>query len=297
MTLCRAAVAVILAGLAAAAFADTVHLTNGRKITDCQVIDDSGDSIVVKVAQSTLYIPKSQVAFVEKSDKPTEFKGWDAGSATSGAAPAAGGAPAATPGGASAGGASGAKKEDPDAVPEDLRKRAEELLKDLDSSDSAAREASMRDLTALGMKITPLLITKLGDQSVYVRRGAAAVMGELGPRTAVKALVEALYAATPETERVEQWNRAYMRNVNVSLEKITGQNMNYNPRSQTQQDSVKKWVEWWDASWSQYPRQIGEPALDEKAADYAEKLKEAKKLKIERCAFAPPKDFPGGEEE
>ena len=84
-----------------------------------------------------------------------------------------------------------------------------------------------------------------------------------------------------------------MRSVNGALEKITGRDFGYNPRSSTQQKDVEKWVEWWKESWKNFPRQVGEPELDEKAEDYQQKLLEAKELSLGKVKFPPPEDFIG----
>ena len=279
-----------VAVLASSAAADTVYLRNGRAITECTVIDETTTTVVIRVKTGILTFPRKSVDYIERAEAPVKFTDWKGHLATSkSVAPpprAAKGAKAA--GGGAAESSGGSASEDVDPM---LKKAALEAIGELKSGESERIAAAKRRLTALGLGIAPVLVENVRHTSVDVRRSCADVLGRLGAKNAVKPLIEALYAATPETGRAEVWNRSYMRSVDGALEKITGRGSGYNPRSSQQQKDVQKWVDWWGEKWADFPRQVGEPEIDKKDEQYKEKLAEAKALKLEKAAFPEPKSF------
>jgi hypothetical protein len=271
LILAAALAAAVLAGPAARA--DTVHLVNGRQITDCVILKETPTVVVVRVATGILTFPRSQVAYVEKSEQKLEFKSWDELAREK---PVGGGSAA---GGDAAAGAAEAKDEDPDAVPEDLRERAAAIMARMASDDSAEREAAQAEMARLGPKIVPALVDGLRDSRARVRRGCAAALRRLRATGAIKPLIEELVAGTPgKGSEVPRDSVYYLEAVSRALDGIAGKTVNYNPRRESRFGKLQTWVDWWNSNWKRFPRQVGEPVLDEEAEDYEEQLRKAKEI-------------------
>ncbi len=275
------AVAALL--LSAAAGADTIYLSNGRTITECKVISEAGDVVVVRVKTGLLKIPRNRIDYIEKSDKPVKFKDW--GEVTREKAPA-------SSGGASSTGTSGAAKaddpDDPDHVDPELKKSALAAIRRFSSADQADRAEARDELVSMGLRITPVLVGKLQDRELKVRRNVASVLGKLAPKNAIKPLLEAMYAATPAEGKAPYWDRSYLKEVYNALRATSNKSFTYRYKRSSASTDIEAWVEWWNESWPKLPRQVGEPVLDKEAEDYEVKLKEAKQLSGKKIKFPAP---------
>jgi len=293
-------IALVAVAVAPAAPADTIYLRNGRTIVDCTVVREDAHVVVVRVKTGKLIISKREVDFVEKAEKPVKFVDWSkhleisrpvaperAPSTTSGAGEGSG--DSAKKEGSGGDSPKGSVEEDLKKVPAALRKAALEAVGLLGAPDPDTRRSARRTLTSLGLKISPVLVSKLKDRDLQTRLAVADVLGGLGARDSVKPLMEALIGSTPDDGMVPAWNRSYVRSVHGSLERITGASLPYGYQFSNQKENIEKWIAWWDANWSKYPRQVGEPELDKKAEGYDEQLKKSKELDTRKISFPEPK--------
>ena len=271
--------------LAAAAAADDVILVSGGELNHCTVVYEGPDEIVVKRGGTEMVFRRSQVlriirGQVEKAplrETPSPPPAPAAPAEEEAAAPAAPAPPT-------------EEKAVPPPPPRPRREagRIKGLVDELASNDKEARQSARFALVALGKKAHPELAEALTDSRYWVRFYAARIFRELGARETTKALLEALYAAVPETGRCPSGTRPYVRAVRDALRASTGMSFGLSPRYQSQGAALKKWIEWWEKNYEGFPPQVGEEELDPAGEDYAEKLKEARKPELQKKTFPRP---------
>ncbi len=258
---------------AAVAAADDVILVSGGEVTNCRVVHEGPDEIVIDRSGTQMVFRRSQVLRIirrEVEEAPPRKAPPPPPPSAESTADRLPAEPA------------GKKRKSAEA------RRIKQMIAQLASTDETDRDAAKSALLRFGEKAYPELAAALTDNRYWVRFYAARIFREHHAREAAKALLEALNGAVPDRGRCPSWNKPYVRAVRDALRAATGKNFGLNPDSQRQGQALAKWVEWWAGSYGRFPRQIGEEELDPESENYKEELKEARKLNLRKKQYPRP---------
>jgi hypothetical protein len=281
-------------GAAEAVARDLVHLRTGRTI-EGTIESETPRVVVLRVANGSVRIPREQVSRIERDQElpeweielrrkmAKELRERERKRAEQ-------------------------RKSASSAEEEDASKKAEARLKalveELASGDPDARRRAAALLEREGEAAVPVLSGALFHSSTFARERAASILGKLNARAAVRTMLVALRSAVPEIKKVRPWQRAFVRVMNASLEKITGRNHRVSLRTAAQGKVVDKYLEWWDGPPAAKPEdvpkgacvtwdtpQIGEKEIAEDDPEREKKLWQARRVGKERRTYTPPKSF------
>lgn len=295
---------------------DLILLSNGRRIVDAWIVDDDGYQATILIIkdgriQGRLRIKSEDIQFVQQMGKPPEAVRLGAKPFTAqgpavkpmpalmprrhvgqpGARPKEVKEPAAPAKGTAEKLLTLAEQKDGRyALDRRTRERLMMLLGRLRDPDESIRTVARRRIVAMRAPAVPYLSKLLTDNSIRVRRQAAYALKEIRATGAIKVLIEALYAGTPEKTRIPHWNRLYMDAVDAALRATTRKTFRYNARSARSRKSMRKWLDWWNQHIDKHPEQFSDPVLERDDPKYEETLREFRELKLYRKSYPAPPD-------
>lgn len=162
-------------------------------------------------------------------------------------------------------------------------------LERMASTDPNARGAARSTVAALGPDALPYVVAGIQHTNVEARSTCMALVGQLNGRTAVKQVIEVFYSAMPENDAAPSYQVPFIRAIKETLPGITGQSFIYvQPDKALVADGLKKYVAWYDENFDRLPPQLGEAKIEPTDPDYAKKLKDARKLKLEKKSWPRP---------
>ena len=265
--------------------ADTVFLKNGTEL-DGEVLEDTDAAVVLKQRNGvTRSLRKADVETIVRERKVPSL-------------PALKTAPS--------GPEAGEAKPQTDAKPDDkakeewappaglpgFPKNAKRMAKDkeeaflaaleqLANPDEGKRQASKAQIADMGAEVLPYLAAGTYHVNVDARSACLYLIGQLSGRSAVKQVIEVFYAAMPETGEAATYQVPFIRAIKETLPAITGESINFGePRMTLVQDSLKAYVDWYNANYDRLPPQLGDPVIEPTDPEYGKKLKEARKLNL-----------------
>ena len=177
---------------------------------------------------------------------------------------------------------------------EEFKKQVNDLVNLLKSPDESVREQALAQLRDIGKRALPVLADRLTDTDHAIRFQVSKLFLDMKPKEAIKAMIEAMYAASPEQGGAPQYLEYYLRHIQLALRDATGVSAAYNPLAATQAGVVQQYVDWYNENWDKLPPQVTDPPLDKDDPDYQTKFKEARALKLTRRTLRPP-SFAGAE--
>jgi hypothetical protein len=157
------------------------------------------------------------------------------------------------------------------------------------TTDDAARRAARAEIRAMGAGVLPYLVAGSNYPHVEARAACMALIGELNGRNATKQVIEAFYAAMPESGAAPTYQTPFLQEIKRTLAAITGQSfIEVSMRRSLAREGLDEYVAWYDANWDRLPPQLGEPKLDPTSPDYMKQLREARALKLEHRSWPVP---------
>jgi hypothetical protein len=291
------ALAVVCLGTAARA-RDMIHLKGGQFL-EGEVTKETDDAVWLKAGNSTIRLDRSRVMRIER-DKP--LPSWQARlraklkkdrQKREKAARAA---------------AEKARAEKKAADPKKDDEKTARLVDDLASDDADTRKKAAALLEREGAKAEPALTKGLIHPSAFARESSARILGKIGGRSSVRAMIIALRSAVPEKEKIRPWQRSFVRALRSSLSATTGQDFRVSIHRTQQGKAVEKYVAWWDGEdpsgakeGSPEPKkgaciewdtlQVGEATIAENDPEREKKLWDARQIGSERHSYTPPTSF------
>jgi hypothetical protein len=294
--------ALCLAGAARAR--DIVQLRDGRYL-EGEVTKQTDEAIWLKIGRGTLRLNRSEIRRIERA-KPLPT--WEAllrkklredrekrGKAARDSADKA-------------------QADKKAAVTEEEDRKAMGLVDDLASDDGETRKEAAALLELAGEKAVPALTKGLLHRSAFARESSARILGKVGGRGSVRAMIIALRSAVPEKAKIRPWQRSLVRALRANLVAVTKQDFGVSLYGTHQGKSAEKYVEWWDGEapvgktegddakksgpapkkgacieWD--TPQVGEEPIPEDDPEREKKLYEARKIGGERHSYSAPKSF------
>ncbi len=272
---------------------DLVQLRNGR-VLEGRVIKETKDVVILRVANGTVRIEQADVFSIErgqalpswKVDLRREQKKQRAKRAAELAAKAA-----------------EIRKIWREAVSGKDEARLHQLVEDLASNDPDTRRQARALLEREGRAAVPTLTGALAHRSGFARESAASLLGKIGARASVKAMLIALRSAVPDKKKVLHWQRPFVRALRTSLVSITRKDFGLSVYAGGQGKAVEKYISWWDGAAvkgkpDEVPNgacvtwdtpQVGEEEVDPDDAEREKKLWGARRVGGARYSYTPPK--------
>jgi hypothetical protein len=293
-------VAALLVLSSASSAADIVHLSNGD-ILEGKITEETDRHLRLEVNRGSVWIPRAEVAMIRRDQAPTplslaRLKELAEQLKRASEPKADGAAEEAKP-------ATEGTTTDPRKL-----KAMRDALAGVRSKDPKEREEARNRVRAFGRDAIPVLAPALSDPSTYVRTLAADLLGNYNAREAVQSLLMALSGAVPDARKVRPWQRGFVRTLNVSLKRITGQSFDVDDRAVKQDSVVRKYLEWWDGTkapggedakgvgacvaWD--TPQVGEAPLPEDDPERERKIWETRRIGPARYVYSPPRSFTDG---
>lgn len=287
-------------GAAAARARDIVYLRNGRFL-EGEVTEETEDRVVLRVGKGVLRLRRSDVRSVERV---RELPEWEARRRRELAEETR------ARGEAARAAAEKAEAEKKEAETREDEERIARLVEGLASEDAETRREAAVLLEGEGKKAVPALAGALFHGSAFAREAAARLLGTLGAREAVRAMIVALRSAVPETEKIRPWQRGFVRVLRSSLAATTGQDFGVSLYGTHQGPNAEKYVAWWDGelppekpedpgkpsavkgaclTWD--TPQVGEEEIPEDDPEREKKLHKARRIGDERHSYSPPRAF------
>jgi hypothetical protein len=159
----------------------------------------------------------------------------------------------------------------------------------MESTNPDVRAAARSAVASMGPDALPYVVAGIQHQNVEARSTCMSLVGQLNGRTAVKQVIEVFYSAMPENDAAPSYQVPFIRSIKETLPAITGQSFIYvQPDKALVTDGLKKYVAWYNENYDRLPPQLGEPKIEATDPDYAKKLKEARKLKLEKKSWPRP---------
>ncbi len=172
-------------------------------------------------------------------------------------------------------------------MPKDKEEKFMAALERLATVDPNARAAAKNEIAGLGPEALPYVVAGTQHTNVEARSACMTLVGQFNGRTAVKQVIEVFYSAMPDNDAAPTWQVPFIRAIKETLPAISGQTfIMVQPDKALVADGLKKYITWYEDNFDRLPPQLGEPKLDPTDPDYTKKLKEARKLKLEK------KDWP-----
>ncbi|MBN1808663.1 MAG: HEAT repeat domain-containing protein [Planctomycetes bacterium] len=262
--------------LALSAAADNVYLTNGKVYRRVRARRMDDGRVEITIAGGTMILQQEQVAYIEKEEVPEEeLKG--------------AGEPELSPVLRAIAEKVASKTADTGkgGKPSQEEKQAKSFLALLKDPDEGVRAQGAAALAGMGNAAVPYLVEALGDKNNAYRYQVSKVLYEIRPRQAIKPMLEAMYAASPEQGPAPHFLQQYLVNLRNTLRATTGQQFNYQPDLASQAAAMKKWVEWYEKNWEKLPEQMTDPKIEKDDPEYKKKFEEGRKLNLARRAFTP----------
>ncbi len=174
-------------------------------------------------------------------------------------------------------------------TPEHLRERVGRALRSLSSTNPSERAEGKVYLLSLRDVAVPVLVTALMHDDAELRTAAANLLGQLRARSAIKYLIEALYAALPSNGQAPAYQRRFVRALREALQATTGQVfIQVESSSALVQRGLQRYIEWYGDRLVWLPPQVGEPVVDPVDPVYVEKISALRKLKLQKHAWPRP---------
>ena len=292
----------LLMPLCLMAKADTVYLSNGDEINGT-ILEDNGTTVVVKTANGAVRsFRKADVDSVvyERRGRPTPTN-TSTNTNPNGTKPETGTAKTTTTD--SKDPAVAKTSDDNWTAPPNLTgfpdhaKRMDKAkekvfmyaLEKLANSDESVRNEARNDISDLGPGAIPYVVAGLQSENVEVRAACMRLLGQFDARSAVKASLEAFYAAMPDRGAAAEFQVPFIRAAKETMPVLTDERfIEVDPKSAQVQDGLRQYVEWYNTHFDKIPAQLGEPKLDTTDKDYAAKLKDARALKLAKKKFKDP---------
>ncbi len=162
-------------------------------------------------------------------------------------------------------------------------------LEAMTSTEPGTRAAAKDAVAALGADALPYVVAGIQHANVEARSTCMRLVASFNGRTAVKQVLEVFYSAMPETDAAPTWQVPFIRAIKETLPAISGQTfINVEPDKLLVQDGLKKYLAWYEENYDRLPAQLGEPKIEPTDPEYAKKLKEARKLKLEKKSWPRP---------
>jgi len=288
----------LVAATGSAVAADIVHLSNGD-ILEGKILEETDRHVLLAVSRGSVWIPRSDVAMIRRDEAATPLSMARLRELADRLKRAS-----AQEEEESAPGESG----EPKKVDEKKLKEIRAALAEVASKDVKVREAARNRVRAFGPEAVPVLTPALSHGSTYVRTLAAELLGYYNARESVQSLLMALRGAVPDQRKVRPWQRGFVRSLNASLRRITGQSFDIRERSVNQNKVVDEYVAWWDGTtapggedakgigacvtWD--TPQVGEAAIAEDDEEKEKKLWEARRVGASRYTYSAPRSFTDG---
>ena len=174
-----------------------------------------------------------------------------------------------------------------------MAKDKEELfmtnLERMTSTDPNVRAGARAAVAALGPDVLPYVVAGIQHQNVEARSTCMELVGQLNGRSATKQVIEVFYSAMPDNDAAPSFQVPFIRAIKETLSSITGQSFIYvQPDKALVLDGLKKYIAWYNENFDRLPPQLGEAKIEPTDPEYAKKLKEARKLKLEKKSWPRP---------
>ena len=181
-----------------------------------------------------------------------------------------------------------AEAKKPEVSPE-LKKIFADAMVQLDSEDPTERAAGKQAIEDAGTNIIPALVEGLNHKRTEARAAVADLLGTMSARNAVKQLIESFYAALPDSGRPAAYQTVFIRALGNALSSLTGQTfITTEAKNELVQGACQQYIDWYNSNYDRLPKQVGEPEIKPTDPDYVAKLKEARKLKLEKREWPRP---------
>ncbi len=297
------AVALVALCLAGAAHArDIVQLRDGRYL-EGEVTKRTDEAIWLKIGRGTLRLDRSDVRRIERAKPLPTWEALLRKKLREDREKRAKAARATEDKGQAENRAAATQEDD---------KKAASLVEDLASGDADTRKEAAALLELAGGKAVPALTKGLFHRSAFARESSARILGKVGGRQSVRAMIIALRSAVPEKAKIRPWQRSLVRELRTNLVAVTKQDFGVSLYGTHQGKAAEKYVAWWDGDapadapaegkesgpgpkkgacieWD--TPQVGEEPIAEDDPEREKKLYEARKIGGERQSFTAPKSF------
>ena len=181
-----------------------------------------------------------------------------------------------------------AEAKKPEVSPE-LKKIFDDAMVQLDSEDPTERAAGKQAIEEAGTGIIPALVEGLNHKRTEARAAVADLLGTMSARNTVKQLIESFYAALPDSGRPAAYQTVFIRALGNALSNLTGQTfITTEAKNELVQGACQQYVDWYNSNYDRLPKQVGEAEIKPTDPDYVAKLKEARKLKLEKREWPRP---------
>lgn len=157
-----------------------------------------------------------------------------------------------------------------------------ELMNALATPNPDIRARAKAQMLTFGPDVLPYAIAAAQHTNVEARAAAMDVIGQLPNSTeAIKAVIELMYSALPETGEPASYQVPYLRAGKTTLHKVAGQSfINVEPSSALIQVGMKSAIDWYKTNIDRLPKQISDPKLDATDPEFVTKLRKARELKL-----------------
>ncbi len=150
-------------------------------------------------------------------------------------------------------------------------------------------DKARNDIQSLGKEALPYVVAGIQHINVETRAECMKMIPSMDGQRAVKQVIEALFAAIPDSGRPASYQVPYLDAIKSTLSSITGQSFITGQVKDSQiQDASKAYIDWYNANLMTLPPQMGEKKISETDPDFIKKVTEARQLKLAKRSWPVP---------